>query len=255
MPLEPTSAQGSATRIDGLPADKNEARCWLKLARSTLSSAERHQIDSVIEQRLTSSELWRNSNVLCIYHSMGSEVNTHALIAHALEQGKLVLLPRVVPGSKRLAWYVHKAGFELERHSFGVLEPLALPEHQVEPCSPDSVVGALQTLAPAAVKPRLLVVVPGLCFDAKGYRLGYGGGYYDHFLSELRASYGAPVAKPTALLGSSCTKLAATYLTLGLCREQFLAPSLRAKGLVEPWDQPVAAVLTQTSIVFGDCFV
>lgn len=274
-----------------LPADKSQARILLKTARHQLGQQARNQADSALEMRLFASEFWRTSTVVCTYYSIGEEVRTQVLIERALEQGKLVLLPRLVKGSKRLHWYRYEKGGELERSAFGVLEPPCVPDQRVDvlrtaslqqaiqaanseaiqaangeaippaPLSAPAVTAesaALATLAavgaPTAL-PRMLVVVPGLCFDRSGYRLGYGGGYYDQFLLDLKARYGQPASNPEVLIGNGQKILTPSYTTVGLCREQFFVEQLCTMGLTDGWDQPVAAVLTQHSILYGDTLV
>lgn len=92
--------------------------------------------------------------------------------------------------------------------------------------SVDSLVpGAYGILEPAAGKYTILdpseldvVVVPGACFDLAGYRIGYGGGYYDRFLPRLRAD----------------------CLTVGFAYDWQVVPELSP----DPWDQPLSHLVT-----------
>jgi 5-formyltetrahydrofolate cyclo-ligase len=102
------------------------------------------------------------------YLPMRSEVDTRPLIADALRKGKGVVVPVVVPKADELAhaW--------LESLSADALEP-----------------GSFGTLNPRRGRPALpgdwdVTIVPLLAFDRRGYRVGYGKGYYDRLLAETR---------------------------------------------------------------------
>ncbi|WP_293674234.1 5-formyltetrahydrofolate cyclo-ligase, partial [uncultured Parolsenella sp.] len=109
-------------------------------------------------------------------------------------------------GPRRLAWYEVGVGETFERSRMGIDEPHERPERLVD-------VGALDADA--------LALVPGLAFDARGYRLGYGGGFYDAFLRDFAG------------------------MSVGLCRSAMLLESLAALGATEPHDLPVGLVVTE----------
>ena len=68
---------------------------------------------------------------------------------------------------------------------------------------------------------RMMALVPGLTFDATGYRLGYGGGFYDTFLSVFDG------------------------VSVGLCREAQFSEDLRAEEVVDSHDLPAQLVVTE----------
>lgn len=136
--------------------------------------------------------------------------------------------PHAAPASRAMTWH-RVASFDgLVRSPLGVEEPPADPATLIEPAACETETAASAPGAPvdpagnpAAPAPaRAIALVPGLAFDAQGYRIGYGGGYYDTFLA----------AFPGA--------------TVGLCRRTQLAESLRAQGVVEPHDVPVQTVVS-----------
>ncbi|MEG1857803.1 MAG: 5-formyltetrahydrofolate cyclo-ligase, partial [Pseudoflavonifractor sp.] len=132
-----------------------------------------------------------------LYCGMGTEPDTGRLIPLLLAQGKRVALPRCLPEHGMEARLV-SAETVLVRHPYGMLEP-------GEDC-------------PTVLKGELgLILVPGLCFDGAGYRLGQGGGYYDRYLADFCGS------------------------TVGLCR-RFL---LQNRVPRDPLDLPVDVVLTE----------
>lgn len=110
---------------------------------------------------------------------LADEFDTRPLLAALHERGHACLLPTVVARRAPLIFRQWTPQSRLTPGSFGVLEPAAdAPEH----------------------RPALLLV-PLLAFDAHGFRLGYGGGYYDRTLAALRA--GEPRATAVGLAFSA----------------------------------------------------
>lgn len=182
--------------------DKAEARRALRGRRDGLPAGERRRFDAGIAARVVALDAWRAADAVFTYLSIGSEVDTRVLIRAAWAAGKVVVLPRCEPG-RRLAWYVVDALEGLAPGAFGILEPAPDPARLVSP-------GDFG---------HPLAIVPGLAFDRAGFRLGYGGGYYDRFLASF------------------------TGVSVGLARGPL--PCHLAAGLIEPHDRPVDLVVTE----------
>ena len=106
-------------------------------------------------------------NIIMLYLSMESEVQTFTLLHRLLMLNKVVLAPVMEPENKKLLPYqIINPETDLINSKYGMPEPNLKRS---------------QLFAPAEIQ---LVTVPGIAFDAKGYRIGYGGGYYDRFLPE-----------------------------------------------------------------------
>ncbi|MFA6214385.1 MAG: phosphoribosylglycinamide formyltransferase [Candidatus Micrarchaeia archaeon] len=101
---------------------------------------------------------------MLLYSAIRGEVHTDFIIKSALSLGKKVALPATNKASHALELYSISSMEELEEGAFGIPEPPRLPERRVDPKEVD------------------LAVVPGVCFDRRGHRIGYGMGYYDSLL-------------------------------------------------------------------------
>ncbi len=145
---------------------KGELRAKAREYRASLSSKEKRRLDNAIFNRLISTYQYRECNVLLIYASTAIEVDTERIIEHALQSGRRVALPRCVKGTRDMVFHYITDISQLESGTFGVMEPTEdLPIWQREDGG--------------------LAVVPALMLDGFGFRLGYGGGYYDRFLSDF----------------------------------------------------------------------
>ena len=153
--------------------DKASLRRYFSDLRRGLTPDERHAAEAAMYEKLFSLPAWREAPVICGYVSVRGELNTDPILRRAAAEGKTVALPVTVTGANE-GRMVFRA---LPEGDFSHLTParFGIPEPN-ESCP----VLAGGDLA------RALILVPALAFDGEGYRLGYGGGYYDRFLSSLR---------------------------------------------------------------------
>ncbi|KAA0560709.1 5-formyltetrahydrofolate cyclo-ligase [Rossellomorea aquimaris] len=118
-----------------------------------------------IEQLLFESPEWMQSNTVAVTISKSPEVNTWNIIKRGWEEGKTVVVPKCLPKNHELVFFELQDFQQLEQSYFDLYEP-----------DPDkSTVVHINAIE--------LMIVPGLAFTEKGYRLGFGGGYYDRLLS------------------------------------------------------------------------
>lgn len=146
---------------------KQKLRAESKLYRNELSSNEKAELDSKISDRLFNTWQYKSCEVLLTYVSTEIEVDTREIISRALADGKRVAVPRCIDNTRLMDFYFIKDFDDLESGYMGVLEPI--PE-KCEKMTDFS---------------KGLCIVPALMFDLYGYRLGYGKGYYDRFLSNF----------------------------------------------------------------------
>ena len=151
--------------MNTVATEKQRLREERLAARETLSEQERCVLDDCITQKLLASPEYSEAATVLTYVSVSSEVSTRMFIECALRDGKTVAVPRCLPGH-RLEFVAITSLEQLVAAPFNLLEPAkdlpALTESQMN---------------------NAICIVPALLVDTKGYRLGYGAGFYDRFLS------------------------------------------------------------------------
>ncbi len=143
---------------------KNRLREQCKAARRKMTAQQKQDKDIRLFRRLISLERYRRAKMVITFVSTPIEVDTHNLILYALTEGKQVVVPRCVPGTRLMDFCLIRSFDDLEPGTFSVLEPK-------------------QSCEVLTRFDNSLCVVPGLAFDMHGFRLGYGKGYYDRFLN------------------------------------------------------------------------
>lgn len=151
--------------MDAITLEKQRLREERLAARETLSEKERVRLNDCITKKLLASPEYADAATVLTYVSVSSEVSTRMIIERALCDGKTVAVPRCLPGHC------------LEFVAIASLEQLvAAPFNLLEPAKELPAVTEDQ-------KNNSICIVPALLVDTKGYRLGYGAGFYDRFLS------------------------------------------------------------------------
>ncbi len=145
-------------------AGKEEIRERILKCRNRMTPEEIAAKSAEIVLRLTGLPEIREAAVLMIYLSFGSEVRTDGILRWAWGNGKRIVVPRCCPEERRLTPCLLSGFSELETGHYGIREPKAEQVRAVPAEEIDA------------------VLVPAVAFDRRGYRVGYGGGYYDRFL-------------------------------------------------------------------------
>ncbi len=153
--LTPTARPSPAEQ-----AERRALRTQLRTARRTLVHTPQDANQRICARLKRTPELRRGTNIAA-YLSTDGEVNLRALVEWALERSAHVYLPIIRPGNT-LRFARYRPNVPLERNRFGIFEPSIRR-------------GAV------SISPRRLdvVLMPLVGFDARGNRLGMGGGYYD----------------------------------------------------------------------------
>ncbi|MBQ6466580.1 MAG: 5-formyltetrahydrofolate cyclo-ligase [Clostridia bacterium] len=143
--------------------NKQELRKKYLSLRDSFSQKERKESGSVIFDKIKELKEYKNCSLLLVYCSFGSEPDTAGIIDDALSRGKSVAVPRIT--GKKMEFVLLNSRSELTLGKYNIL---TAPENR-EPIKDFS---------------NALCIVPCISIDFNLNRLGYGGGYYDRFLSE-----------------------------------------------------------------------
>lgn len=148
---------------------KSELRKKILAKRDLLSEEEINSKSTLIMENLWTLNEFTSAKNIFLFVNFRSEVRTIPIIERCLEEEKKVILPRTDIKNKQLLLYFVKSLSSLKEGVYGILEP--------DPASNER----------AYVESIDCAVVPGSAFDEKGGRMGYGGGFYDRLLPDLRA--------------------------------------------------------------------
>ncbi len=191
MRAEPERAEAAVTEGQKRALGRKKLK-----ERDRLLPEVRRRLDQKIFARLKDfAPLWSGRPVY-LYLSIGSEVDTMPVLRELWKRNIPVAAPRVE--GNEMAFYYIRRPEELSPGFRGILEPV--------------------TAVSLAEEKEALILAPGAAFDLRGYRIGYGGGYYDRYLK----------AHPG-------------HMAMALAYEFQLAEEIFA----DPWDEPVQWILTE----------
>nr|WP_052221024.1 5-formyltetrahydrofolate cyclo-ligase [Clostridium homopropionicum] len=146
--------------------EKKRIRELINRKRISLKPEAKKVFDEIIFKKIIESAEYKNSRTILVYVSYNGEVDTHKFIQHALKDNKIVCVPKIVSKKEGMK-AIEISDFEdLKIGSYGILEPTSFNKKIDE----ESI---------------NLVIVPGVAFDLKGGRIGYGGAFYDRFLKNI----------------------------------------------------------------------
>lgn len=156
-----------ATKHEVLLLNKRQLRKSAIATLKNFSDEKRHAIEKRLREHLFTTDMWKAANTIGITVSQRFEWNTKPIIEVGWQQGKTMCVPKCIPQEKKLIFYRLDHFSQLEVVYSGLLEPKPEEATQIEKSHID------------------LLIVPGLLFDKKGFRVGFGGGYYDRFLTDF----------------------------------------------------------------------
>lgn len=185
--------------------DKSAIRKSMKEKLAGMDAEEHDNLSLKLAENLFRIDAWKQARTIGITISNGKEVNTSPIIERAWAEGKKVAVPKCIPSSKTMVFRELKSYEELEVVYYGLKEPIEQRTREVQKSEID------------------LMIVPGLAYSGDGYRVGFGGGYYDRYLSDF------------------------CHETLSLAFEAQVVPSVP----YESFDIPVKMIVTNERII--DC--
>ncbi len=161
-----------------IPQEKQSLRKKMMQLRDHLKADQKEAYDQWISEQLWLKVETLEANIVHVYLPMKTEIDIYPFIKKALSKGKTLVCPKTLP--KRQLEHLQLLSLsELEEGLWGTKHPASGIIYK------DSID---------------LIVIPGLAFDLANYRLGYGAGYYDHFLEQYPKAYKLAVAYPFQML-------------------------------------------------------
>ncbi|WP_240620244.1 5-formyltetrahydrofolate cyclo-ligase [Peribacillus acanthi] len=159
-----------------------------------------------ISEKLFLLKEWNQSKIVAITVSNFPEVETRTIIESAWEQGKIIVVPKCIPKEKKMDFRKIDSFDQLEQAYFSLWEPIV---HTTESIQHDKI---------------NLTIVPGVAFARNGYRIGFGGGYYDRYLENWKG------------------------MTVSLAFEEQIVNSVP----IDRFDLPVSTIITPKEVIYCD---
>jgi 5-formyltetrahydrofolate cyclo-ligase len=185
--------------------EKERLRQEILRRRSQLAIEEREQASRKIVQEILRSKQFQEAEIIFAYIPFRDEVDISALIEECWRMDKQIFVPKADKASQSMAFYRIESWSDLEKGNYGIMEPKrSCLSHTNEKID--------------------LMIVPGVAFDRKRNRIGYGAGYYDRYLSRLNH-------KPFLLAPAYSLQIVPKIPT-------------------EPWDQPLDAIITEAEWIY-----
>ena len=180
---------------------KKELRKELKKKRKLIDKKD--EKDSFIRENLICSDFYLDAQKVLFYAALDDEINVDECIEDALMLGKKVALPVCINENGNMKFYYISSMSDLKAGFFGVREP------DTDKCEEVTDFDGS------------ICIVPGRAYDKRGYRLGYGKGYYDRFMQK------------------------STSLFVGLCYNELVDDELP----IGEYDIPVNYIITQNGFI------
>lgn len=149
-------------------AAKTALRKKYKKIRADITSSEKSGLDSAITDIVLGSMSYKYAKTILLFSSVGSEPDTDHIAVKALADGKRVFYPKTYEGGIMKFYRINDLSDLQKDTRFGIKEPSETAEEYIPEGTAE------------------LCIVPGLCFDKNGHRIGYGKGYYDRFLAKFK---------------------------------------------------------------------
>lgn len=142
--------------------DKKALRTEIRDKKRAMTQEQIQKLSEKLALQLYDTDQYKNAKSIYGYLPYNQEVRTIPMLERALQDGKIVAVPKVI--GDEMVFVLLDDLSKVEKGYAGIPEPIAD--------------------GPVASDPYALVLMPGLAFDPQGHRIGYGGGFYDRFLEK-----------------------------------------------------------------------
>ncbi len=168
-----------------LEANKRTIRKRLRQSRNALTASRVAALSHDICRNVENMPHFRQARIIGLYQPVDNEADPSLLFSSARKTGKTVLLPVIDRQNRRLWFAPHRSDGPLRSGPFGILEP-------------DVTVGGKACVPLLEID---ILFLPMVGFDPQGNRLGFGGGFFDRTLADLRTSAPVMALKKPLLVG------------------------------------------------------
>ena len=155
---------------------KDKVRKKAVETRDSIDEESRQQKSEEIAKKILEADWFKEADIVLSYHAFRSEVEVDALNRAVLTQGKKLYLPKTYVKEKQIRFFEITDLSKLKRGYQKIWEPTGEePEFSFETVKEE--------------QKKVLMIMPGTAYDARGYRMGYGGGFYDRYLNAHEAEW------------------------------------------------------------------
>lgn len=147
---------------------KETLRKGMIAALVDMNASERKKAEVGLHKQLFASSLWKKAKIIGLTLSQDLEWDTRTLVQRAWEEEKRVCVPKSIHRTRELHFYEIVTFDQVEKGYYDIEEPIIEKAKRVEKEEIDT------------------LIVPGVVFNRQGYRIGFGGGYYDRFLQDYQ---------------------------------------------------------------------
>lgn len=191
---------------------KQELRKRMKEKRNQISLQERRSKSEKISKKLLASSEYARFQRILVYASIQSEVELQFFCEQALRDKKQLFFPKV--DGKEMEFYRVEDFGQLKKGMFSV------PEPDVEQYLLSSFVGDVEAW----------ILVPGVAFDEKGMRMGYGGGFYDRYLKQRKNLHRTGIAFEEQMVNKIPTEIHDRPMDDVITEQQWYRPKRTTGG-------------------------
>lgn len=181
---------------------KSQLRAEYKIKRKNI--LDKALLDCQIQDNFLNSDIYKNASTILCYCSLDDEISTDRIIKKSLDDKKIVAAAKCLDTNGNMEFYIINSFNDLFSGSYNIREPKDYCKAVID-------------------FENSVIVVPALCFDTFGYRLGYGKGYYDRYLQNH------------------------SLISVGLCYNSNIISQLPT----DKYDKAVDYIVTQNKII--DC--
>ena len=194
--------------------NKEQQRQYFKNLKNTISSEDKNYLDKKIINNLLTIKEFQNAKIVMAYLANSIEVNIDEVLLNLIKKSKKIALPKCLDASKSIMDFYFVNNFS----------NLIVGKYNIrEPRDKNNLFNLKNCINKNFITKRIVMLLPGIAFDLKGYRLGYGKGYYDRYLHDLNIE----------------------ILKIGLCYSMTLADDI----MKDDNDVPVDIIVTDDGII------